>query len=235
MADPPTAVLLDVGGVFLLPDRTRIRRALDQIGHTVTDDPAIDRAHYEAARVFPMDLQGDEDLRAHWDRYLRVYARSLLVPDDRISEVVEHLRNEYVSGGLWNQTIEGSPEGLQALVDTDTPIGVVSNSNGTIEARLRSMGILQVGPGAGIDVRCVVDSGAVGVEKPDPRIFDYALAELGMKPDGIWYVGDTPAFDVTGAHRAGLRPILMDPFEINGDFGVPCVRSLSAVASMITI
>lgn len=233
MQTPPTAVLLDVGGVFLLPDRSRIRQALDQVGHTVVDDGAIDRAHYKAARVFPMDLSGDEDLRFHWDRYLGEYASSLGIPDGSIPEAIEHLRNEYVSGGLWTQVIDGCARGLETLVGTGIPIGIVSNSNGTIEARLRNMEILQVGAGAGIEVRCVVDSGAVGVEKPDPRIFDYALAELGMPPEGIWYVGDTPAFDITGARRAGLQPILMDPFDLNGDFGVPCVSSLTAVTGLI--
>lgn len=233
MSSSPTAVLLDVGGVFLLPDRSRIRQALDQVGHAVIDDVAIDRAHYRATRVFPMDLEGDEDLRRYWDRYLKVYARSLEVPEGYIEQAIEHLRNEYVSGGLWTEIISGSPQGLGELVATGVPVGIVSNSNGTIEERLASLEVLQVGPGAGVEVRCVIDSGAVGVEKPDPRIFDHALDQLGMAPEGMWYVGDTPGFDVVGASRAGLRPILMDPFDVNGDFGVTCVGSLYEVARMI--
>lgn len=233
MPSPPAAVLLDVGGVFLLPDRSRIRQALDQVGHSVVDNAAIDRAHYRAARVFPMDLKGDEDLRSHWDRYLRVYSRSLDVPERLIDEAVEHLRNEYVSGGLWTEVIEGCEEGLEALVDTGIPVGIVSNSNGTIEQRLAGLEILQVGPGAGVEVRCVIDSGTVGIEKPDPRIFHFALEELEMPPDDVWYVGDTPAFDVVGARRAGLDPLLMDPFDLNGDFGVAGIRSLSDVVSLI--
>lgn len=233
MPNRPTALLLDVGGVFLLPDRARIRQALDQVGHAVIDDSAIDRAHYRAARVFPMDLRGDEDPRPHWDSYLEDYARTLEVPDGLIADAAEHLRNEYVSGGLWTQVIPGSPEGLADLVDTGVPVGIVSNSNGTIEARLRDFEILQVGPGAGVEVRCVVDSGAVGVEKPDPRIFEFALERLGMPAEGMWYVGDTPAFDVVGARRAGMQPILMDPFGINSDFGVDCVDSLSTLSGRI--
>ncbi len=232
MAFPPTAVLLDVGGVFLLPDRSRIRQALDQVNHSVIDDEVIDRAHYAATRVFPMDLTGDEDLRRHWDRYLEVYAQSLQVPEDVIPDAIEHLRNEYVSGGLWTEIIDGSTSGLEALVATGIPVGVVSNSNGTIERRLQSLEILQVGPGAGVEVRCVIDSGTVGIEKPDPRIFDFALESLGMSPHGIWYVGDTPAFDVVGARRAGMEPILMDPFAVNGDYAVACVGSLAEVAQM---
>jgi putative hydrolase of the HAD superfamily len=233
MPAPPTAILLDVGGVFLLPDRSRIRQALDQVGHSVVDNAAIDRAHYRAVRVFPMDLEETDDQRDHWDRYLQVYARSLDVPEVLLDDAVEHLRNEYVSGGLWTQVIDGSPEGLESLVATGVPIGIVSNSNGTIEARLNELEILQVGPGAGVEVRCVIDSGDVGVEKPDPRIFDHALARLGMSADGMWYVGDTPAFDVVGARRAGLHPLLMDPFDVNGDYDVTNVASLTEVATMV--
>lgn len=195
---------------------------------------AIDRAHYVAVRVFPMELEGDEFMGPMWTEYLREYARFLGVEDDIVPDAIEHLRNEYVTGGLWSQVINGSVDGLAALVDTGTTVGVVSNSDGTIEARLKEMGILQVGPGDGIEVACVVDSGGVGVEKPDPRIFDHALEVLGVPPSDVWYVGDTPAFDVVGARRAGLRPILMDPFEVNGDYGVNCVRSLSEVAEMIS-
>lgn len=235
MTEPASAVLLDIGGVFLLPDRSHIRSALDQIKHSVPNDESIDRAHYVAAGVFPMDLEGDEFLGPHWTRYLEVYARTLDVPDDRVPEAVDHLRNAYVTGGLWSHVIEGSKDGLRSLVQTGVPIGIVSNSDGTIERRLREMEILQVGQGAGVEVRCVVDSGSVDVEKPDPRIFEYALGTLELPADGIWYVGDTPGFDVTGARRAGLHPILMDPFDVNGSLGVDCVGSLDDVVAMLAV
>lgn len=230
---PPSAVLLDVGGVFLLPSRKHIRFALGQIGLTVDDDSAIDRAHYLAVRAFPMDLEADEYLSPLWSDYLRRYSRSLRVDDDRLEEAIEHLRNEYVTGGLWSQVIEGSVEGLGQLVDTGLPIGVVSNSDGTIEQRLREMAILQAGRGPGVEVRFVIDSGGVGVEKPDPRIFDFAFDLLDVPRESAWYVGDTPAFDIVGARRAGLTPILMDPFGVNGDYEVRCVRSLGEVARLV--
>lgn len=233
MSPSPSAVLLDVGGVFLLPSRSHIRSALEQVAHTVDADSEIDRAHYVAARVFPMDLDADEYMGPHWTEYLHVYARHLGVPEDVIPEAVEHLRNEYVTGWLWSQEIEGSREGLRRLVDTGVDVGVVSNSDGTIEQRLLEHGILQVGAGDGVEVLCLVDSGAVGVEKPDPRIFRFALELLGVDGEDVWYVGDTPGFDVVGARRAGLTPILMDPFEVNDDFGVMTVTSLTELADII--
>ena len=52
----------------------------------------------------------------------------------------------------------------------------------------------------------VIVSGAVGVEKPDPRIFSLALQQTGLRPAEVVYVGDTAA-DVTGSRAAGLCPI----------------------------
>jgi len=227
-------VLLDVGGVFLLPSREHIRAALQRSGHPAAEDSAIDRAHYVATRVFPMDLMADDDLLPHWDRYLETYAGAVGVAESEIPEAVEHLRNEYVSGGLWSQVIEGAKEGLERLVGTGVPIGIVSNSDGTIEDRLRALDLLQVGSGGGVEVQCLVDSGTVGVEKPDPRIFDFALEYLEVDAADVWYVGDTPGFDVVGARRAGMRPILMDPFDVNGDYGIDCVTSLDQVAERVT-
>jgi putative hydrolase of the HAD superfamily len=233
MIPPPAAVLLDVGGVFLLPSRSHIRAALQNVDHTVLDDSAIDRAHYLAVRVFPMDLEGDEFLGPFWTDYLDTYARSLDVADEVIPEAIEHLRNAYVTGALWSQVIDGSVDGLAELVDTGIPVGIVSNSDGTIERRLHQMGILQVGPGDGVEVNFVIDSGAVGVEKPDPRIFDFAFELLDAPRESVCYVGDTPAFDVVGARRAGLVPMLMDPFGVNADFEADCVHSLGEVAQMV--
>lgn len=233
MSDHPSAILLDVGGVFLLPSHEQIRSALRGVGHDVVEGDTIDRAHYLSVRAFPMDLDGTEPMDPYWEEYLRTYALAVGVPAALVAEAVEHLRDAYVIGGLWSRLIEGSKEGLSGLVATGIPIGVVSNSDGTIEERLREMAVLQVGRGAGIEVRCVIDSGAVGVEKPDPGIFDYALDAIGLSPDGVWYVGDTPGFDVVAAHRAGLRPILMDPFGVNADFGATTVPSLAGVVGLL--
>jgi putative hydrolase of the HAD superfamily len=179
-----------------------------------------------------MDLEDTTYLDPYWTEYLEVYARTVGVPANAPHEAIEHHRNEYVTGGLWSQVIEGSRDGLAELVAGQAPVGIVSNSDGTIERRLDEMGICQVGEGSGVEVRCFVDSGAVGVEKPDPRIFDFALRVLDVDPDGVWYVGDTPGFDVVGARRAGLEPLLMDPYDVSADIDVIRVTSLHQVAAM---
>jgi putative hydrolase of the HAD superfamily len=82
-------------------------------------------------------------------------------------------------------------------------------------------------------VECVIDSGAVGVSKPDPRIFRIALEAMQLAPDEAWYVGDTPAIDVVGARAAGLVPIVMDPYRLQDGADYVRVRSLSELAALL--
>ena len=44
-----------------------------------------------------------------------------------------------------------------------------------------------------------------GMEKPDPRIFQIAVAEAGCQPNELLHVGDHLEYDVLGALRSGVR------------------------------
>jgi HAD superfamily hydrolase (TIGR01509 family) len=56
----------------------------------------------------------------------------------------------------------------------------------------------------------------VGYRKPHPAPFERALSLLGVRPAEAVFVGDDPRWDVAGAQRAGLRPILVAPRRIEG-------------------
>ena len=58
----------------------------------------------------------------------------------------------------------------------------------------------------------VAISGVLGVAKPDPRIFEAALAEAGAGPAATVHVGDQPANDVVAARAVGITPVLIDRF-----------------------
>ncbi len=156
------------------------------------------------------------------------------VPQDWRDEAHRHIDSEFADAALWVEPVPGSREGLKALADTGVRLGIVSNADGMMAQRLALLELCQVGPGIGVEVECVVDSGAVGVMKPDPRIFEAALDLLGLNADQVWYVGDMPAIDVVGARRAGIRPFLMDPLGLHREAGYERVPSLAALAEMIT-
>jgi putative hydrolase of the HAD superfamily len=231
----PKAVLLDVGGIFHLPDHDRILGAFARAEVTVSPD-VLDRAHYAGAAQFTVDYVGELDWKGRWQAYLETYIVAAGVPDDPSirEEAHLHLDSEFASGQLWARIVPGSVDGLRSLVATGVRVGVVSNADGTVGQRLAEQEVLQVGPGLGVEVECVIDSGAVGVSKPDPRIFQLALDAIGVAAADTWYVGDMPGIDVVGARAAGLRPILMDPYGYNAGADYARVTSLVDVASMIS-
>jgi putative hydrolase of the HAD superfamily len=96
---------------------------------------------------------------------------------------------------------EGLQETLTALRSRGLRTGIVTNG---VVAR-QAPKIAALGLDALVDV--VVISEAVGVSKPDRRIFDHALTALGVRPEAAWFVGDNPVTDVLGARQAGLTPV----------------------------
>ena len=202
----PHAVLLDAGGVFLLPEPDRIVAAIERAGCAPTN-PRLHDAHYRAAARFTTDLDVEADWNACWRSYLEEYVDACGIPDDFRADVHLHLDSEFADAALWNAEVPGCVEGLRTLAASGVRLGVVSNADGLIAERLRAQEILQVGPGLGVPVECVIDSGVVGVMKPDARIFEIALTAMGLDARDAWYVGDMPAIDVVGARRAGITPL----------------------------
>ena len=55
----------------------------------------------------------------------------------------------------------------------------------------------------------IVISGEVGVKKPNPQIFSFALEQTKLQPSEVCYVGDTIE-DVEAAYNAKISPILIE-------------------------
>jgi len=54
----------------------------------------------------------------------------------------------------------------------------------------------------------VVDSSAVGLRKPDPRIYELSLERLGVAAGAAVFVDDAPG-NVVGAQQVGMRAVLI--------------------------
>ncbi len=90
---------------------------------------------------------------------------------------------------------------LSALHAQGIRLGIVTNG----EVQFQAPKITQLVIGRYLST--VVISEAVQVQKPDPRIFAHALAEIGCRASETWFVGDDPVNDVLGAAAVGLRAI----------------------------
>ena len=211
----PTAILFDAGGVLLFPDPVRLLPPLHDAGFFPSQDDLI-RAHYLAMRRTETD-----DDRNWWRAYLLEYIRSVGVPADQAGELATRM-SATIRGFAWTQPNPVGRQTLMALKERGVPIGIVSNADGNVQDMLCRLGVCHV-PGSPEDdcvtVGTVIDSTVVGVAKPDPGIFGFALAEMKLRAGTeILYVGDTLKYDVTGAIAAGLTPVHLDPF---GDCSAP--------------
>jgi putative hydrolase of the HAD superfamily len=226
---PIEAVLIDVGGVLVLPDHDRMAAAFDRAGVHV-DHELLDRAHYAGVAALDKFTEGDRDI---WVRYNRAYARASHTPDDALDDAVEHLLNEFATGAVWNRVVPSSVQALHELASLGVRLAIVSNADGDTEERLRDFGICQVGTGPGVEMDAILDSSVVGVAKPDPRIFELALDALDVPAERAIHVGDTPGADVDGARAAGVHPVLVDPYDLHPDLDVERVSSLLDVVDVV--
>ena len=105
------------------------------------------------------------------------------------------------SGTLYSDVIPT----LQRLRDADFKLAIVSNWESPLDPLTERFGIAKYFDAvvASHDVR-------VRSEKPDPHIFNYALAAVGVSAEEVVHVGDTYEADIIGAQKVGIRPILLD-------------------------
>jgi putative hydrolase of the HAD superfamily len=221
MIDGIDAVLFDAGGILVLPDPTVLGPLLAYYG----GDPSVERhrrAHYYAMAA--KSAAGSAE--GWWADYDLAYVESVgVLPDDRptAAEVLGRTRNPY----LWRWAIPENARALRALHEAGVPIGVVSNASGQIADVLWRSGVCQIGDGDGAPVRVIVDSHHVGVEKPDPAIFEHALGHFdGIDRARIAYLGDSVTMDIAGARAAGLHPILYDPYDDHPDADFTRIASM---------
>ncbi|HEY3012972.1 MAG TPA: HAD-IA family hydrolase [Gemmatimonadales bacterium] len=192
------AVLFDAGNTLVFLDYPRLAQGVGAaLGLTLSGETLCQHVP-EATRA--MERAGTDQERAA--AYLEALFLLGGVPPDRMAEVRECLARMHRERHLWSSVAERSGESLARLRAAGLRLGVVSNSDGRVEQALEAAGLRGY-----FDV--VIDSAALGVEKPDPRIFHAALDALGVRPEEALYVGDLYEVDVLGARAAGMEAVLL--------------------------
>ncbi|HSK25236.1 MAG TPA: HAD family hydrolase [Egicoccus sp.] len=226
------AIVLDVGGVLLLPDPAAVGAALRSadVDH---DTDSLSAAHYGGVAALDAAPQ-DWQFGGAPSPYVRGLLVAAGVAEDDLDRAAAALVPVFARPSIevWSHETPWARAGLRRLAESATPTALVSNADGTVEAQMHLHGFAQVGRGQGLDVAAIVDSGVHGVSKPDPRIFDPALDALGVAAERCAYVGDTVSYDVLGARNAGLVPIHLDPFGSCRDDDHPHARTLDQAVDL---
>jgi putative hydrolase of the HAD superfamily len=212
------AALFDVGGTLVRLDFEWMAESMTALGHPVSAE-GLRLAEAEGRRRF------DASSRASVQPYFEGMLDAAGVPASLWARIGAAWEQRQRAAGLWRRPMEGAREALQELRASGLRLAAVSNSDGRAEEHVRECGM-------GHLVEFVVDSGLVGVEKPDARIFRLALERLGVAAEQAVCVGDLLSVDRDGARAAGLHFVLVDG---TGRYGSEerCVRDMARLPELL--
>jgi putative hydrolase of the HAD superfamily len=166
-----------------------------------------------------------EDQKRWWkDVVHRVFAEVGMVRDfDEFFDRVYDTFRDSQGWALFPETLAV----LKQLKGLGLKLGVISNFDTRIYSVLESLGIRSL-------FDAIILSSETGHSKPDPEIFEAAIAALGFQASQIILVGDSLRDDIEAGSRAGLAAVLIDRRgQYAAQDGVRRISSLSEVQSLI--
>lgn len=227
-------VALDFGGTIARPGRSPrgedVAAALrDRLGLPVPAGlpEAIDKAKAAAKAAYQ-----DSGRQTSWAEILTAAARTA---GTRIPGPGK------LEAALWDIVPDGvvdpaAATAVRALRDRGHVLVLACNTRRPLAARRQTLAA------AGIEdcFAALVLSSELGAAKPDPRFYAAVLAaaheHAGCGPEGVVFAGDTPAKDVAGPVRAGMRAVLIRPGPGTSEglpSGVPLLDCLSALPGLL--
>ena len=226
LPDVVSTVLFDVGNTLNHLDYGLIAHTLTRHGHAVT---AQQVAVAECAGKAAVDAAfrerhagGDANRRV---AYFETIIDALRVPGATADTVVAELKAEDRRASLWRVMHADTPDVLVELRRRGITLAVVSNADGRVSATLQTQGVAE-------HFVAIIDSHNVGVEKPDARIFGFALDACPAPASQAIYVGDIYEIDVCGARNAGITPVLLDPL---GHYSTADCRRINALTDLLDL
>lgn len=227
------AIFFDVGGTLVRPRLSIADVIIDELsasglevrpGDVGIVARGLERETRRRSRLgvpftFPLERS-----RLHWLSLYRSCLRGVCGPAeaDRVAQAV-HARLSSPGG------YELYPDALPTLrsLAGGHRLGVISNWEAWLPVLLGRLGVADL-------FDHVVASGALGAEKPDPRIFSAAREAAGLEPGQIVYVGDSLRDDAHGAANAGMRPVLLDRTgTARPEVGVPVISTLEQLPAIV--
>lgn len=151
---------------------------------------AFDEAERQAAvdeNIASSNLQEMIELHVKW-QLARLRLNDQKLEQHLVEGLIEPIRQAATENGRL----------LATLVERGFELGVVSNGCGNVDRLCTDLGYMPY-------LSVIVDSRRVGLYKPDPAIFHYAVEKLRGNPGTMMMVGDSFDRDVLPAKKAGMK------------------------------
>ena len=138
-------------------------------------------------------------------------------------DMINHLSEAYIDYlTTFNHLFEGAIEILEYL-QYKYHLHIITN--GFEEVQERKMQNSKIRS----YFKTVTNSEMVGVKKPNPKIFNYALNSADANPNESIMIGDSLEADIAGAQKVGMRTIHFDYKDVHNGDGNVRVKQLKAL------
>lgn len=195
---PTSVVTFDIGQTLVDLDLDFLALRLGQRGRSVS---AVDLHAAMPVAWRHYDALVEAGASHPWHALMETLLTGVQIADPK--PLVDWLYEQQATHNLWRKPIEPMVALVRELRARGVLIAALSNSEGHLAELLAEIGLAPL-------FDTIVDSGRVGIAKPDPRLFAHTLDVLGVTPDVpdvIVHVGDSWAADVEGALAAGWNAI----------------------------
>jgi putative hydrolase of the HAD superfamily len=221
------AVTIDALGTLVHMERPgpRLREQLrERAGVEVTEERATAGFAAEIHYYLEHHLEGRDpaSLDALRDRCAGVLRTALGIEDVELNLVRDALL-----ASLHFEAFDDAAPALEELRRGGLRVVAASNWDASLPEVLERTGLAPLLDG-------VVSSAAAGAAKPDPTLFEAALALAGAAPADTMHVGDRLDKDVDGALALGMRAALIArDGQPPPDARVPVITSLDELPSLV--
>lgn len=227
------AVFFDVGETLLTPNPSWSELAVEKLGHR-GHDIAVERMreawrhvgdHFiKAAEEGFMFSVSADDSRRFWTKLYLDQLEFLGIDDEGAALVLYETFSDPHNYMLFSDALPT----LEALKEAGLRLAVISNFESWLARLLDHLDVSRF-----FDVIAI--SGDLQLEKPDPRIFKWAMQEMDVDAASSLHVGDSPNFDAQPAHDLGMTGVLLDRHgrwtDLEADY--PIVSTLGELISII--
>ncbi len=217
---------LPSGGEFFL-------EYVRSLGIKVSEEDRIRAVHWEHFYFASSpEIQADnetfkDDLKAFWVNFTKRHLIALGIHNTEAAELAPKV-SEYM-GKFYKPEVFVPAAAftlLAFLKESGYVLGVVSNRDNPFQEELNNLKLNSY-------FQFVLAAGEVKSYKPDALIFERALEMAGTSAPETMYIGDNYFADIIGSRRAGLVPVLYDPFILFPEADCAVIRSFAELPELL--